>query len=102
MNWPFNKATDLQIETIHINSTPFTCEMLGSVAQGAPIELDAAIIELMNQNAESTPANSHILASKRHWLYHMPGRTQTLIFFLVSTMCNIVTFLRIGLGRVLD
>lgn len=75
MNWPFNKATDLQIETIHINSTPFTCEMLGSVAQGAPIELDAAIIELMNQNAESTPANSHILASKRHWLTGDPSQS---------------------------
>lgn len=77
MNWPFNRSVDLQTQTIHIDNTPLTCEILGSVAQGAPIKLNTEMIELMNQNAESTPANSHILASKRHWLTGDPSQSGT-------------------------
>ena len=75
MNWQFNQTKNLETEIVHIDNTPLTCEMLGSVAQGRTIQVSTDIIASMNTNAASSPVNSQILASKRYWLTGDPSQS---------------------------
>ena len=47
MNWQFNQTTNLETEIVHIDNTPLTCEMLGSVAQGRTIQVSTDTIASM-------------------------------------------------------
>ncbi len=70
MNWSVPHSAP---QSITIDDCPLTCESVWAVAQGASVTVADEQIETMNDNANSIPAESRILASKRHWLTGEPS-----------------------------
>ncbi len=73
MNW----SQTHNHEALELGEQSLTCDAVWAIATGAPVSISQNAVETMNVNADSIPANSRILATKRHWLTGDPDPSQS-------------------------